>query len=324
MALVRAAESEQDAAIYLTAAFTGLRRGELIALRWRDVDFAGCVIRVRASYAAGALTTPKSGKLRSVPMAPQVAETLARLGAHRRPTTRLVFLGEGGGYLDGSRAPPPLQARPRPSRVSAPSASTTSATPSAPARSPRPTSCASRSGWATPTSPRPCATSTTSRAPKTPASSPPPSRSRRQPFAGAQRDAVVAVGRWSGAPRGSGVEAPPPLASCLGVAGPTRSRTPFRRCERARPAARPAANGFPAPPRARPPTHTMYFVAMVRAGGRPHSGPGSSKAAGRAAAEQLVMWLIGNQIPFGPRQGRRPTLENHSLSVSPLPWPSPF
>ncbi len=101
MALVRAAESEQDAAIYLTAAFTGLRRGELIALRWRDVDFAGCVIRVRASYSAGALTTPKSGKLRSVPMAPQVAETLARLGSTATDDA-LVFLGEGGGYLDGS------------------------------------------------------------------------------------------------------------------------------------------------------------------------------------------------------------------------------
>jgi Phage integrase, N-terminal SAM-like domain len=33
LALVRAASSTQDAAIYLTAAFTGLRRGELLALR---------------------------------------------------------------------------------------------------------------------------------------------------------------------------------------------------------------------------------------------------------------------------------------------------
>jgi integrase len=104
LALVRAAESEQDGAIYLTAAFTGLRRGELIALRWRDVDFPGSVVRVRASYSAGALTSPKSGKVRSVPMAPQVAETLARLG--RRGWSAgdddLVFVGEGGGFVDGS------------------------------------------------------------------------------------------------------------------------------------------------------------------------------------------------------------------------------
>ncbi len=38
-ALVRAAGSEQDAALFLTAAFTGLRMGELLALQWRDIDF---------------------------------------------------------------------------------------------------------------------------------------------------------------------------------------------------------------------------------------------------------------------------------------------
>jgi integrase len=103
-ALVRAAASEQDAAIFLTAAFTGLRRGELLALRWRDVDFAGSVIRVRASYSDGTLTTPKSGKVRSVPMAPDVGSALAKLGRRERWTgdDDLVFVGGLGSYLDGS------------------------------------------------------------------------------------------------------------------------------------------------------------------------------------------------------------------------------
>lgn len=101
---MRAAGSEQDAAIFLTAAFTGLRRGELIALRWRDVDFVGSVVRVRASYAGERLTTPKSGRIRSVPLAPDVAKALAALG--QRPAFTgdddLVFVGEHGTYLDGS------------------------------------------------------------------------------------------------------------------------------------------------------------------------------------------------------------------------------
>jgi integrase len=103
-ALVRAASSEQDAAIFLTAAFTGLRAGELLALRWRDVDFAGSLIRVRASYAAGAVTSPKSGKVRAVPLAPEVASVLARL-SQRELFAReddLVFAGETGSFLDGS------------------------------------------------------------------------------------------------------------------------------------------------------------------------------------------------------------------------------
>jgi integrase len=103
-ALVRAAASEQDGVVYLTAAFTGLRLGELLALTWRDVDFAGSIVRVRASYAAGVLTTPKSGKVRAVPLAPDVASALAQLGRRENwvGDDDLVFTGEAGGHLDGS------------------------------------------------------------------------------------------------------------------------------------------------------------------------------------------------------------------------------
>ena len=78
LAFVRIADSEQDAAIYLTAAFTGLRCGEL--------------------------TTPRSGKVRSVPLAPLVAEALARPGQREYFTGEddLVFPGLVGGYLDAS------------------------------------------------------------------------------------------------------------------------------------------------------------------------------------------------------------------------------
>jgi hypothetical protein len=90
--LVRAADNEQDAAVLLTAAFTGLRMGELLALRWRDLDFASNVVRVRASYYLGQLTTPKSGKVRAVPLAPAVATALAQFDrvCHQRLMAKLA------------------------------------------------------------------------------------------------------------------------------------------------------------------------------------------------------------------------------------------
>ena len=84
-ALVRNAADEQDGAVFLTAALTGLRMGELLALRWRDVDFAASSVRVVANYTAGQLGTPKSGLGRVVPLVDDVPRALARLdGAPRR------------------------------------------------------------------------------------------------------------------------------------------------------------------------------------------------------------------------------------------------
>jgi integrase len=101
-ALVAAAEDEIDAAIFVTAAFCGLRLGELLALRWRAVDFQRSLISVEASFTRGREGSPKSGDGRTVPMAPEVAAALKRLRERSilLGPRDLVFLGRGGTHVD--------------------------------------------------------------------------------------------------------------------------------------------------------------------------------------------------------------------------------
>ncbi len=166
--LVEAAANEQDAALFLTAAFTGLRASELRALRWRSVDGAASLIHVERGYTdEGGEDLPKSYRVRSVPLIPQVALALSRLRQRELFTgeDELVFVNTIGTVLDYDK----LSRRYRAAQQRAglrPCASTTSATASAPwpsAASPSPTS---RPGWATPTSPRPASTSTTPPSPR--------------------------------------------------------------------------------------------------------------------------------------------------------------
>ncbi len=100
LALVAAAGREQDAAIFLTAAFTGLRLGELVALRWRDIDLERRVVRVRGTWSGTELSAPKTGRVRSVPLAPKVVDALGGLPAP--DPDALAFAGADGNYLDRS------------------------------------------------------------------------------------------------------------------------------------------------------------------------------------------------------------------------------
>jgi integrase len=69
-----------DKAMILTAAMTGLRKGELVALRWRDIDWPAARIRIRQNYVRKEFGTPKSKRsTRSVPMADEVGGELERL-----------------------------------------------------------------------------------------------------------------------------------------------------------------------------------------------------------------------------------------------------
>ena len=81
-------------ALYLTAAMTGLRQGELLALRWQDVDWTAGVVRVRRSYTRGEFGTPKSRRSsRAVPIADRVAGELHRhyQGSAYTADSELVF-----------------------------------------------------------------------------------------------------------------------------------------------------------------------------------------------------------------------------------------
>jgi integrase len=90
-AVVRCADHEvfgdTDRVLYLAAAMTGLRQGELLALRWRDVDWPAGRIRVRRNYVRGHWGTPKSRRSsRSVPMVDRLAGELDR--HHSAPPSR--------------------------------------------------------------------------------------------------------------------------------------------------------------------------------------------------------------------------------------------
>jgi integrase len=101
-AVARAAGNAQDAAIFTVAAFTGLRLGELRALRWRDVDFGKQTVIVRGSFTHGAQGPPKSGRIRSVPLIDQAARALDGLSRREHFTQPgdLVFCTVTGDTLD--------------------------------------------------------------------------------------------------------------------------------------------------------------------------------------------------------------------------------
>ncbi len=68
-----------DRVVILTAAMTGLRQGELLALRWRDVDWPAGRLRVVDNYVLGEYVAPKSeGSKRSVPLSDELAGELHR------------------------------------------------------------------------------------------------------------------------------------------------------------------------------------------------------------------------------------------------------
>lgn len=102
--LVEGADPEWRSMI-VVALRTGLRLGELLALRWRDVDLEAGRLVVRRAAARGVVGTPKSGQAREVPLS---EEARGALRAQQHDRGELVFCDGSGAMLTRNACRRPL------------------------------------------------------------------------------------------------------------------------------------------------------------------------------------------------------------------------
>ena len=95
--------------LFLTALRTGMRLGEMLALKPGDLDFNGRFIEVRRSFSKGRITTPKSGQRRRVDMSADLATVLkGHITDSKKETLKKgwgeppewLFYNETGGIID--------------------------------------------------------------------------------------------------------------------------------------------------------------------------------------------------------------------------------
>lgn len=100
----RAQEDRQDAELYRIAAYTGLRLGELLALRWEDVHLGDRRLVVHRALSDRTEGPTKSWQARYVPIADPAAAAFARLADRGdfTGTDDFVFCSRLGRPLDGS------------------------------------------------------------------------------------------------------------------------------------------------------------------------------------------------------------------------------
>ena len=94
-----AAADEPVRTLLLCAVLTGMRRGELLGLKWEDIDFEASKIRVRRALWRKKLITPKSRRSRrAIDLAQTLKAALAALPT--RFEGDLVFTAVSGGPID--------------------------------------------------------------------------------------------------------------------------------------------------------------------------------------------------------------------------------
>lgn len=100
----RVRDDQQDAELYRIAAYTGLRLGELLALRWADVNLIDRRLIVHRAFSDRVEGPTKSWQARFLPIADPVARAFARMAERREfiSSDDYVFCTRFGRPVDGS------------------------------------------------------------------------------------------------------------------------------------------------------------------------------------------------------------------------------
>jgi len=96
----------KDKVIYMTAALTGMRQGEILGLKWGDIDWSNSQINVKRTYNHGRFYEPKSkASKRKIDLAPQLVKALKgwRLTSSFKTKDDLVFPNPEGKPQNHSR-----------------------------------------------------------------------------------------------------------------------------------------------------------------------------------------------------------------------------
>jgi integrase len=102
--LLDATPSQKYQVLFMTAALTGLRQGELLGLKWGDIDWENNQTRVRRTYNYGRFQEPKSNtSRRKIDLAPALVHELKKWRlACPKSKFDLVFPNEKGNPMNHS------------------------------------------------------------------------------------------------------------------------------------------------------------------------------------------------------------------------------
>lgn len=87
-------------ALFYTAIFTGMRRGELLALEWNDIDFKKQTININKQVYRGRLSDTKTfTSTRTINIPNSLAHILYEHKKVQKIISKIVFCNQNGGYL---------------------------------------------------------------------------------------------------------------------------------------------------------------------------------------------------------------------------------